>query len=42
MPATTECGRRWRRVGWFVLLYCAGLAATAAVLWSLKALIPGS
>jgi len=48
MPATTEratddAGRssRWQRLGWFVLLYAAGLAVTLALAYGLRALIPG-
>lgn len=48
MPATTErratapAGTsRWRRLGWFVLLYAAGLAATLLLAYGLRALIPG-
>ncbi len=48
MPAITdrrpEAGPRvgrWRRLGWFVLFYLAGLAATLLVAYGLKALIPG-
>lgn len=49
MPGTTKPGRaanpvsnRWQRLGWFVLLYAVGLAATLLVAAGLKALIPGS
>jgi hypothetical protein len=47
MPDITEPrGRRpvsesWRRMGWFVLLYLAGLAVTLAVVYGIRALIPG-
>ena len=48
MPATTDrtgAGRApasgWRRFGWFVLLYAAGLAVTLVIAYALKALIPG-
>ena len=44
MPATTdEAGRgnRWRRLGWFVLMYAAGLAVTLAVAYLLRSLLPG-
>ena len=48
MPGTTdrrrEAGpqvRRWQRLGWFVLLYVSGLAATLLVAYGLRALIPG-
>ena len=48
MPATTDPpghhagpSRRWQRIGWFVLLYAAGLAVTLLVAYGLKALIPG-
>lgn len=52
MPDTTERGpagnRRseaygsWRRFGWFVLLYAAGLGATLLAAYGLRALIPGA
>jgi len=48
MPGTTEPRRdeegessRWRRLGWFVLLYAAGLAVTLVVVYGLRSLIPG-
>lgn len=48
MPATTDPARRagggsnrWQRLGWFVLLYAAGLAATLLVAYGLRTLIPG-
>lgn len=48
MPATTDPSRRavressrWQRIGWFVLLYAAGLAVTLALAYGLRALIPG-
>ena len=48
MPGTTDPPRqgeprpgRWHRLGWFVLLYAAGLAAALVIAYALKALIPG-
>jgi hypothetical protein len=44
MPATTEPGPgdgRWRRIGWFVLLYAAGLAVTLVAAYLLRSLLPG-
>jgi hypothetical protein len=48
MPGTTDrtpdgASRpgRWQRLGWFVLLYAAGLAAALVIAYALKALIPG-
>lgn len=46
MPDTTDPGgkpprdSRWRRIGWFVLLYAAGLAVTLAAAYALRSLIP--
>jgi len=43
---TTENGRRlrqrWRRVGWFALLYAIGLAVTLVAATVLKSLLPGA
>ena len=46
MPDTTDDDRRrrresWRRLGWFVVLYAAGLADSLAVVGALRALIIG-
>jgi hypothetical protein len=46
MPDTTDDDRRrrresWRRLGWFVVLYAAGLAVSLAVVGALRALIVG-
>jgi hypothetical protein len=49
MPGTTDPSRRdegessrWQRLGWFVLLYAAGLAVTLAVAYGLRSLVPGA
>ena len=49
MPGITDPPRRdegesgrWQRLGWFVLLYAAGLAVTLVLAYALKALIPGA
>jgi len=49
MPGTTDPRRgaadepgRWQRLGWFVLLYAAGLAVTLVVVYGLRSLIPGA
>ena len=45
MPDITEPARtvnrqgRWRRIGWFVLLYAAGLAVTVALAYALRSLL---
>jgi hypothetical protein len=47
MPDTTDGDRRrrrresWRRLGWFVVLYAAGLAVSLGVAGALRALIVG-
>jgi hypothetical protein len=48
MPDTTDRGpggnrrAKWlQRLGWFVLLYAAGLAVTLLVAYGLRAIIPG-
>lgn len=34
-------GRKWAaRVGWFVLLWCAGVAALAGVAWLIRMALP--
>lgn len=40
-PATTEAAgpSAWRRLGWFVLLYLAGLAAAGALVYLLRILV---
>lgn len=48
MPGTTEPGKRdeappgrWQRLGWFVLLYVAGLSAMLLLAYVVKLLVPG-